>query len=265
MSVSSTYPIHRLSIFILQDGFSFLFTDALHSPLAFENFNLDGSHSTAKLLKLLKTQITSDFVDTKKVGTLEVIYANPQFSIVPQAYFEESHLPHYLKYSSKLIEGDDFSYDEILSIQANTVYIPYVNINNYLFDVFGSFKFTHVFTGLIEKAYKKSLSYKEYVRIHVSRHHIYFAAFRNQKMLLANAFAFETAEDFAYYVLFTINELNLNREEVSIEFTGAFKNTEENPALNILYTYLKHLSFSNADALPQFENQEGFQEHFNLL
>ncbi|NEV93645.1 DUF3822 family protein [Psychroflexus sp. YR1-1] len=265
MSESSTYPINRLSIFILQDGFSFLVTDSLTTPLFFKNFKLGNSQSTSELLKVLKTEITPAFIEIQNIATLEVIYGNPQFSIVPQAYFEESHLPHYLKYSSKLIEGDDFSYDEILPIQANTVYIPYVNINNYLFEIFGSFKFTHLFSGLIEKAFEKSFSSKEYIRIHVSGHLLYVAAFRNQKLLLSNAFAFETSEDFAYYILFTIKELNLNREEVITEFTGDFLDTEENSALAILSTYLRHLSFSNAYTPPAFENLEGFQEHFNLL
>lgn len=265
MSDNSSHNTIRLSIFILQDGFSFLVTNQFQKPLAFENFKIDSFQSTEELLKLLKTHITPVFLETKHIETLEVIYGNPQFSVVPQAYFDESNLPHYLKYSSKLIEGDDFSYDEIFSIKANTVYIPYININNYLFEVFGSFKFTHIFSELIEKAYGKSKSYREYVSIHVSRQTIYFTAFRNQTLLLANAFSFETSEDFAYYILFSIEELNLNREELNIEFTGYFFNTEENTALGILSTYLRHISFSNEFISSEFNFVEGFQEHFNLL
>ncbi|MBZ9627809.1 DUF3822 family protein [Psychroflexus sp. CAK1W] len=265
MSENSIHITNRLSIFILQDGFSFLLTDSVSAPLIFEDFKLGSSQSTTELLKLLKTHITPVFFETHKIENLEVIYGNPQFSIVPQAYFKESHLPHYIKYSSKLIEGDDFSFDQMLSVQANTVYIPYVNINNYLFELFGSFKFTHLFSGLIEKAFKKSYSSNEYVKIHVSRQLIYFTAFRNQKLILTNAFSFETPEDFAYYILFTVEELNLNREEVIIEFTGSFLNTDENSALAILSTYLRHILFSNGHVSSEFHYKEGFQEHFNLL
>lgn len=265
MSENSIHNTNRLSIFILQDGFSFLVTNQFLEPIVFENIQLRNSQSTGELLKLLKTHITSVFLETKSIKSLEVIYGNAQFSIVPQAYFEESHLPHYLKYSSKLIEGDDFSYDEISSIHANTVYIPFVNINNYLFDIFGSFEFTHVFSGLIDKSFKKSLSTREYVKVHVSRQLIYLTAFRNQKLLLANAFSFETPEDFAYYILFSIEELELNREELIVEFSGHFFKTEENSALAILSTYLRHISFSNELISSKFDFVEGFQEHYNLL
>jgi hypothetical protein len=265
MSENSTHIKNRLSIFILQDGFSFLVRNDYSTVIAFENVKLSNSSSTAELLKLLKTKINSDFKIGQHIQELEVIYGNAQFSIVPQAYFEESHLPHYLKYSSKLIEGDDFSYDEITPIQANTVYIPYVNINNYLFDLFGSFEFTHVFTGLINKAFQKSRFVDEYAMVHVGHNLLYFTAFKNQKLLLANAFPFETAEDFAYYLLFTIEELKLHRENLKIEFRGHFFQNEENAALKILSTYLRHISFSNTPAPYTFENHEGFHTHFNLL
>lgn len=262
MGVSSIYHKNRLSIFILQDGFSFLLLNDSLSPSAFKKFKLTGSPSTSELLKLITNHI-SPYLNT--IETLEVIYGNLQFSIVPQDYFDETHLPHYLKYSSKLIEGDDFAYDEIPSIHANTVYIPYVNINNYLFDNFGSFKFTHLFTGLIEKAFKKSLSSREYVDVHVGQHTIYVTAFGQQKLLTANAFTYETPEDFAYYILFCIQELHLNREELKMEFTGHFFNTEENTALAILSTYIRHISFSNTTESFGFDRSEGFHEHFNLL
>ncbi|MBZ9651779.1 DUF3822 family protein [Psychroflexus montanilacus] len=265
MSENFSYKTNRLSIFILQDGFSFLVKNENSTPLAFENFKLGKSASASELLKLLRSKIHTEFIQREEVRDLEVLYGNPQFTVIPQEYFDESQLPHYLKYNSKLIEGDDFSFDEISSIQANTVYIPYVNINNYLFEVFGSFEFTHVLTGLINKGFKKSQDIDEYIYVHVSHQMIYFTAFKNQKMLLSNAFSFETAEDFAYYILFTIEELKFDRENMTIGFSGKFFNTEKNTALTILSTYLRHISFLNEIAPESLENQEGFQEHFNLL
>lgn len=267
MSESSLHIINnRLSIFILQDGFSFLVTsDYSQSPLFFESFRTDVVGSTSELLKRLKSKIDSGFLTEYQINLLEVIYGTPQFGIVPHAYFDESLLPHYLKYSSKLIEGDDFSYDEITSIQANTVYIPYINVNNYLFEKFGSFNYTHAFTRLIESAFTKSFSFKEYVKVFVSDHMIFLTAFRDQKLLLTNTFSFETPEDFAYYILFSFEELKLDREELTLDFTGNFLKTDENKALNILSNYIRHIAFSNKGEILGLSNKEGFNAHFNLI
>ncbi|GAA0762605.1 DUF3822 family protein [Psychroflexus lacisalsi] len=265
MSEYSIHTYNRLSILILQDGFSFLVLNEYQTPLVFENFKLEATSSASELLKLLRSKINSQFLNYYGIKELEVIYGNPQFSIVPQEYFEESHLPHYLKYSSKLIEGDDFSYDGIQSIQANTVYIPYININNYLFDEFGSFKFTHLVSGLAENGYEERSISAEYLKIHVCKNQFYLTAFKNQKLQLANAFSFETAEDFAYYVLFSIEELNFNREDLIIDFTGNFYNSENNIAFTILSTYIRHMHFKNKEDLSGFSFKEGFNEHFNLV
>jgi hypothetical protein len=266
MSEHSIYKSNRLSIFILQDGFSFFVTDALQNIIFFERQQLEQhTQSVSELLKQLKHHITASFIEINAIGKLEVIYGNPQFGLVPDAYFDEAHLPHYLKYSSKLIEGDDFSYDAVSSIEAKTVYIPYVNINNYLFESFGSFEFTHIISTLIEKTHHKSLTKKEYIRIHVINKILYVVAFKNQKLQLSNAFSFETPEDFAYYILFCCEELGVNREEVSLDFTGDFYKRDDNTALSILTNYIRNIKFSNQIISSEFSFKQGFHEHYNLL
>lgn len=265
MSDHSNHIYKSLSIFILQDGFSFLILDEYQTPLEYKSFQLPSMSSTSELLNLIKPYINTAFIEREHIQSVDVIYGNPQFTIVPQDLFDQDHLPHYLKYSSQLIEGDDFAFDEIPLAKANTVYIPYININNYLFDIFGTFTFTHLFTGLIEKGFVNSKASNEYLLLHSTKHMFYLAAFRNEQLLLSNAFTFETAEDFAYYVLFTIEELNLNRLELILDFTGNFDKSEDNKAYQILSDYIKTMAFSNKKTPYHFENQIGFNEHYNLI
>jgi len=265
MSENSTYTTNRLSILILQDGFSFLISNSFAVPIQFGALKAKSSQSAGELLKMIKSKIDQNFFQAHHIEELQVMYGNPQFSIVPEAYFKEDHLPHYLKYSSKLIEGDDFSSDPIESLKAKTVYIPYVNINNYLFDVFGSFKFTHVLTNLIVKTNEIKTPIEDAVHVHVCHQHIYLLAYQTGKMVLANAFEYDTAEDLTYYILFSIEQLQMDREKLQLNFTGEFFNTSENDALEILSNYIRHISFSKSKGAAQFEDNEGFYEHFDLL
>ena len=265
MSEHSTYTTNRLSILILQDGFSFLISNPFSAPIEFDDLKAKSSQSAGELLKMIKSKINQNFFQTHQIEELQVIYGNPQFSIVPKDYFEEDHLPHYLKYSSKLIEGDDFSFDPIESLDAKMVYIPYININNYLFDVFGSFEFNHVLTNLIVKTSKNKTSVDETVYVHVCHHHIYLIAYQKDKMVLANAFEYDTPEDLSYYILFSVQQLQMDRENLRLNFTGNFFNTEENNAFKILSNYIRHISFSRSRDASQFDDNEGFYEHFDLL
>jgi hypothetical protein len=265
MNGHSIHIYKSLSIFILQDGFSFLILDEHQIPLEHKAFQLPFMSSISQLLTLIKRYINTTFMEREHIQSVDVIYGNSQFTIVPQDFFDQNYLPHYLKYSSQLVEGDDFAFDEIPLAKANAVYIPYVNINNYLFHVFGTFTFTHLFTGLIEKGFINSKTTDEYLLLHSTKHMFYLAAYKNEQLILSNAFTFETAEDFVYYTLSTIRELKLNREELVLDFTGDFDKSEDNKAYQILSNYIKTMEFSNKKTPHLFENQLRFNEHYNLI
>jgi hypothetical protein len=46
-------------------------------------------------------------------------------------------------------ETDFFAHDEISNYQINSVYIPYVNMNNFFIDQFGTFDYKHANSILI--------------------------------------------------------------------------------------------------------------------
>lgn len=262
------YPNHikyRLSILIFQDGFSFLVVNSHHEPIHFENHRLGHSQSINDLLNQLKRHIHPSFLSLYGIEALQVIYGNPQFSLVPNEYFDNSTLPHYLKYSSKLIEGDDFSQDDVETIDAKLVYIPYVNINNYLFEIFGSFEFTHILTHLLPKSKTRSLDSKEYVMVHVGKQNLYIACFKNQKLNLVNTFSYETPQDLVYYILFCIEELALDREQLCLQFTGEFYKSEDNIALIILENYIRTIQFCNTITTSEYQFKAGFHQHYNIL
>lgn len=265
MSVNSTYYTTSLSIFILQDGFSFLVKDEHQKPILFKAHTTKETASSFEILKLIKSHVDVSFIRDNYITSLKLIYTNPEFSIVPKAYFDKSYLPHYLKYSSQLIEGDDFAYDELSKDEAFVVYIPYININNYFFELFGEFKFTHISTQLIPKANSLAKIHQEYVLVYALDQLIYIVTYRKGHLNFANAFKFETPEDFAYYVLFTIDELNYNTEKLHLDFYGKFLKTEDNKAYNILTLYIKNMGFKNYIRPIEFESEMGFDEHYNLF
>lgn len=82
--------------------------------------------------------------------TVHVIHENELSALVPKPLFNEEHLADYLKFNSKILNTDYFSYDHITANDCVNVYVPYVNINNHLYERFGEFEFRHFSTILIE-------------------------------------------------------------------------------------------------------------------
>ena len=64
--------------------------------------------------------------------------------------FDPNELPNYLKFNTKILANDLLEYDEIPAFEMVNVYVPFVNINNFLYELFGDFEFKHHGTVLIE-------------------------------------------------------------------------------------------------------------------
>ncbi|XCF04884.1 DUF3822 family protein [Tamlana crocina] len=166
------------------------------------------------------------FFDTESAlqhdfNEVRVIHDNNLSTLVPKSLFNEEHLADYLKFNSKILKSDFITFDSIEINRSENVYVPYININNYIYDKFGDFTFKHVSTVLVEEILKteKNLdTTKAYVN--VSSDHFEILIVKNGKLLLYNSFAYRTKEDFIYYILFCLEQLQLSPETTNLIFLG---------------------------------------------
>src|SRR5690606_5493850 len=126
-----------------------------------------------------------------------------------------------LKFNSKILKSDFIAFDTIDINESVNVYVPYANINNFIYDLFGTFTYKHISTILIEQLLmieKNAAELKMYV--HVDYKNFEIIVIENGKLLLYNTFEFNTKEDFIYYILFTAEQLKLNPETLHLIFIG---------------------------------------------
>jgi hypothetical protein len=148
----------------------------------------------------------------------------------------------------------------------NLVFIPFVNINNYLLDQFSTFNYKHVNTILVSKLLELSKNNDEkQVYVHFSKNKFEIVVVQNQKLLLYNSFDFVIPEDFIYYLLFTTEQLNLNPEHFKVQLLGLISDDSE--LFEIAYKYIRNVSLldvsnnANKNGLSKADNLK----HFILL
>jgi hypothetical protein len=135
----------------------------------------------------------------------------------------------------------------------NTVYIPYVNINNFLIDEIGSFDYKHGNSILIEKILEASKNNDDKKMIvNFNPEHFELIVVQNQKLLLFNSFEYQTPEDFIYYLLFTAEQLSLNPESFQLELLGTI--TRNDPYYAMAYKYIRNVSFLDVSVLQERNN-----------
>jgi len=245
----------HLSIQFSLDGFSFcIFHKDLKTYTTLYDYSFEELNNTPQ--KLLEN-ITSIFNDEellqKKFDSVDVSHINELSTLVPKALFDEKKLSDYLAYNTKIYRHDYFEYDEIENHDIVTVYIPYVNINNFLIDKFGGFNYRHYSNILIENLlgiYKFSLIPQIFVHVH--NNHFELVVIADKKLQLYNTFTFSSKEDFIYYILFTAEQLNLNPEKFKLFLLGEIEKDDE--LFKIAYKYIRNVRMLENRSKYSFDN-----------
>lgn len=237
-NMSSGTP-KKLSILVTQDGFSFSIGNENITDYQSKYFNK--SQNPDRLLQEMSLLLEKTVFKKYAVKDLQlcVTYSNSLFTLVPTFYFDENHLTDYLKFNTKLLATDFVTYDEGQGGEIKTVYIPYVNINNYLFERFGEFDYQHLATLLINSLETEANTEERKAYLEIFETHFYLRVSEDKKLILLNSFNYQTKEDLLYYVLFSFEQLHLDPNTVRVSLSGKIK--ENDPLYTLLYKYIRNL------------------------
>jgi len=233
----------HLSIQFSLDGFSFcIFHKDSKTFTALYDYKFQEiNNSPQKLLENISSIFDKEELLQKKYHSVNISHINELSTLVPKSLFDEEKLKDYILYNTKIFKNDYLVYDEIINQDIITVYIPYVNINNFFIDRFGAYEFKHYSHILIENLlgiYKYSLV--PHVFGHVHNNHFELIVIADKKLQLYNTFTFSTKEDFIYYVLFTAEQLKLNPEKFKFVLLGSVEKDDE--LYKIAYKYIRNVS-----------------------
>ena len=252
----------KLSIQFSLDGFSFCTTNTHNEVIEFSSYTFSKTKNSPELvLEKLQDIFKKEKSLQYDFETVTVIHQNNLNTLVPNEYFKEDALKSYLKYSIKTIATDLITFDELDFMNSKNVYIPYVNINNFLFQNFGEFEYKHYSSVLLEKLF--SIATNDICcYIHVSKSTFDIVIIKNSNLQFFNIFEYKTKEDFMYYVLFTLEQLDLSTEETLVSILGDME--EDSDLFRLMYTYIRNIDFlSSKNAV--FNNQKEISKHSNFI
>jgi hypothetical protein len=257
----------KLSLQVTLNGFSFCVFDTLNNKvIAQKEIDFNDFPKSSKVEDHYWKAFNDHPELKEEYDEVVVLHDSNLDTFVPTALFDEEFLGSYLQYNTKVFETDFFAFDALPNYEMNHVFIPFVNINNYLLDQFSTFNYKHVNTILVSKLLELSKNIEEkQVFVHFSKNKFEIVVVQNQKLLLFNSFDFATKEDFIYYLLFTTEQLNLNPEHFNLQLLGLV--SEDSELFEIAFKYIRNVSllevsnFENNNHLPKAEHLK----HFILL
>ena len=256
----------ELSIQISLSGLSFcILNKDSNTIIEVKELRFEKRLNPFEVLDELKVLFENESTLNNSFTNVTIVHNNDLSTLVPEALFNKNHVADYLKFNSKILKSDFIAYDSILENSSVNVYVPYININNYIYDKFGTFIFKHISSVLIESILRiEKASTTPKVYIHVSLNHFEIIIIKEGKLELYNTFVYNSKEDFIYYILFTAEQLNLNPETLNLVFIGDI--TEDDEIYNIAYKYIRNISFGNRnDDFEYIDKPKSNYSNFTLL
>ncbi|RDK85310.1 DUF3822 family protein [Marinirhabdus gelatinilytica] len=227
-------------------GLSFLATSqGQGEALYFSEKKFRSQYTPEEILLEIKKEIENETA-LKNCKEVSVVYANTSYTLVPNSLFDEKRLSEYLKFNAKILSGDYLAYDTLTSQELNIVYIPLVNVNNYLYETFGSFQYYHAATLLLQHIFEKEAT-RFATRAYIQMFHDHFdlVILKEGALVLCNSYPFKTPEDLAYYVLFALEQLQLMPDSIETKMLGEIEEDDANFA--ILYTYIRNIEILSTE------------------
>ena len=233
---------HKMSIQVSLNGLSFCIVDTIANTIKhFKRLNFGKELSPYEMQKELKRLFGESKIEDYSLTEVVVIHRNNLFSLVPKPLFDKAELANYLKFNVKILANDLVEYDEIDSYDLVNVYVPFVNVNNYIYDLFGEFEFMHHGTIMVQSLLNSHSNGNEPIcYVHVADKQMDITVLTQKQLLFFNSFQFVTKEDFIYYLLFTLEQLKLNTETIKLRLFGSVDMGDE--LYNIAYEYIQHIS-----------------------
>jgi hypothetical protein len=258
-----TIKKNKLSIQFNLDGFSFsIYNTPSKKEVYFREYVFENSqNSPENLLLKIETIFKTDAYLQNDFIAVTVIHQNNLSTVVPNRFFDKKKLAFYLNFNIKTLATDFITFDDLGTLNAKNVYVPYVNINNYLFQNFGEFEYKHHSTVLIEKLLKNNTTKEKTMFVNVSKTSLDIVVLENEKLLLSNTFSYNSKEDFIYYVLFVAEQLNLDVQEFPLFLMGEIN--LKSKMYKITYKYIKNVSF--LESTSAIYNEFNIPSHSNYI
>jgi hypothetical protein len=224
---------------------------------------LDHSTTPEELLMDIESILFKNDILNTTFSEVSVIYSTPVYSLVPASLFDETKASEYLKFNSKILANDYMAHDVIENQDMVVVYVPFMNINNFFFDKYGSFNYYHATTVLLKTILENEKYSLPKMYLHFQKSTFDCIILKNGELQLCNTYTYKTPEDFIYYTLFCMEQLNLNPEKLPVIFCGEIEKEDDN--YKIAYNYIRNIEFAETNnPKAKIDSEDKNHRHFIL-
>lgn len=185
---------------------------------------------------------------------------NANFTLCPVALFEQESARSILEFNCGDTNLQPLLIDD-LSPNIKLIYTIDEELKSTCDKVFPQHQIKHRITLLSRLLLNADEFLKQDLLISINNQHISVVLKQEQNIVLANQYQVQTQEDVLYYILFIIEQYQLNPETIKLSLIGNFNADAE--LVVLLKKYIRHIRLAVGYKNLNWENIVGMPQHHN--
>jgi len=254
---------YRMAIQFSLGGLSYALLDrGTQTLVGMEFYQSDLLTDSDDLLRTLERALGSKGLNNKVFHSVKCLIDNRYCTLVPKPLFDQSDLAKYLDFSFQIPDGYSIVAEPLSTAQCHLVYAMPRNLNK----VQAKWKeasFTHSSSIFIDSAIQSNVDTGVFVQV---RNRDFDMLFKKEgKLIFFNNFKFNTKEDFAYFLLFAMEQNACSGHDTPVCFSGLIRPASD--IIDLCGRYVKDIRFVDDPHTIQVSktmDEVPFQYYFTL-
>ena len=231
---------YRMTIQCSLGGLSFALLDAKTQTLvALECYQSDLLADSNDLFRTLERALEDKNLNNKDFQSVTFIVDNRYCSLVPQSLFNEADQAKYLDFAFQIPEGYTIASEPIASAQCHIVHAFLKTMQDKVLNKWANARITHSSSVFIDDVMKADDNKGVFVNV---RNRDFDMLIKKEGQLhFFNNFKFNTKEDFAYFLLFAMEQNGVSGQDTPIVFSGLIRPASD--IIDLCGRYVRDIRF----------------------
>ena len=231
---------YRMTIQCSLGGLSFALLDAKTQTLvALECYQSDLLADSNDLFRTLERALEDKNLNNKDFQSVTFIVDNRYCSRVPQPLFNEADQAKYLDFAFQIPEGYTIASEPIASAQCHIVHAFLKTMQDKVLNKWTDARITHSSSVFIDNVMKDEDD--NGVFVNVRNRDFDMLVKKEGKLHFFNNFKFNTKEDFAYFLLFAMEQNGVSGQDTPVVFSGLIRPASD--IIDLCGRYVRDIRF----------------------
>ena len=211
---------YRLTIQFALDGLSYALLDTQSSRLiALECYHSEMLTDSHVLFRTLDQALEQKGLNNKAFLSVTCIYDERINTLIPEPIFNDADKDKYLEFAFQIPDGYTIHSEKMASMPCFNVFVMPNTLKEKVLARWGNTTFTHSSTLFINSV-THDPKQETQVFVNVRSHDFDMVILKEGHLLFFNNFKYDTKEDFAYFLLFAMEQNGLSRQETTVQLSG---------------------------------------------